>query len=112
NVRPWDRVGDSTGENLRRAMAQNPLLKTMIQSGYYDGGTDYFSAKVLMWQMDRSGQLRDRFRHRLYRSGHMMYLRDEDLVTSNQDIRDFIEWAVPPDGTPALWGRRVPVGSR
>lgn len=109
NVRPWDNVGDTTGENLRRAMAENPLLKTMIQSGYYDGGTDYFSAKVLLWQMDRSGQLRDRFRHRFYRSGHMMYLRDEDLVTSNQDIRDFIEWAIPADGVPALWGRRVPV---
>jgi carboxypeptidase C (cathepsin A) len=111
NVSPWDRTNDTTGEDLRRAMAENPFLKTMIQSGYYDGGTDYFSAKVLMWQMDRSGQLRDRFRFRTYRSGHMMYLRDEDLATSNQDIRDFIAWSIPEDGVPALWGRRVPVAA-
>jgi carboxypeptidase C (cathepsin A) len=108
-VQPWDRTNDRTGENLRRAMAENPYLKTMVQAGYYDGGTDYFSAKYTMWQIDPSGQLRDRFRFKLYRSGHMMYLRDEDLVTSNQDIREFIEWAVPPAGTPAYWGRRVPV---
>lgn len=108
-VHPWDRSGDRTGEQLRRAMAENPYLKTMIQAGYYDGGTDYFSAKYTMWQIDPSGQLRDRFRFALYRSGHMMYLRDEDLVTSNQDIRDFIEWATPAEGEAAYWGRRTPV---
>jgi carboxypeptidase C (cathepsin A) len=48
-------VGDSTGENLRRAMAQNPFLHVMVQAGYYDGGTDYFSAKYTMWNMDPSG---------------------------------------------------------
>jgi carboxypeptidase C (cathepsin A) len=108
-VQPWDRTNDRTGENLRRAMAENPYLKTMVQAGYYDGGTDYFSAKYTMWHIDPSGQLKDRFRFRLYRSGHMMYLRDEDLVTSNQDIRDFIEWATPAEGAPAHWGRRRPV---
>lgn len=109
DVRPWDRSDDNTGEQLRRAMAANPFLKTMVQAGYYDGATDYFSAKLLMWGLDRSGQLQDRFRYRGYRSGHMMYLRAEDLVTSNQDIREFIEWSVPADGVPALWGRRLPV---
>ena len=35
-----------------------------------------------------------------------MYLRDEDLATSNQDIRDFIEWSTPEGA--AYWGRRAP----
>jgi carboxypeptidase C (cathepsin A) len=109
DVRPWDNSNNTTGEDLRRAMAENPYLHTMIQAGYYDGGTDYFSAKYTMWQMDRSGQLRDRFRFELYRSGHMMYLRDEDLVTSNEHIRDFIRNSIPPDGMPAVTGRRRPV---
>jgi carboxypeptidase C (cathepsin A) len=108
-VNPWDRTNDRTGENLRRAMAENPFLKVMIQGGYYDGGTDYFSTKYTMWQIDPSGQLRDRFRLQLYRSGHMMYLRDEDLVTSNEHIREFIRWSTPESGSPALWGRRRPV---
>jgi carboxypeptidase C (cathepsin A) len=109
DVRPWDSSVNNTGEQLRRAMAENPFLKMLVQAGYYDGATDYFSAKLLMWGLDRSGQLSDRFRFATYRSGHMMYLRAEDLATSNQDIREFIQWSIPEDGVPALWGRRIPV---
>lgn len=109
SVRPWDRSGNNTGEQLRRAMAANPFLHTLTQAGYYDGATDYFSAKLLHWGLDRSGQLQDRFHYEVYRSGHMMYLREEDLETSNRHVREFIEMAVPEDGVPALWGRRVPV---
>ena len=108
DVRPWDNSGNSTGERLRRAMAENPYQHTMIQAGFYDGGTDYFSAKLLMWGLDKSGQLQDRLHFKTYRSGHMMYLREEDLARSNQDIRDFINLAIPQDGVPALWGRRIP----
>jgi carboxypeptidase C (cathepsin A) len=101
NVSPWDRTDDTTGEDLRLAMAQNPYLKLMIQSGFYDGGTDYFSAKYTMWHLDPSGQLRDRMRFHTYRSGHMMYLRTEDLPVSNEHVREFIRWAIPPGGMPA-----------
>lgn len=93
-VNPWNRDGDSTGEDLRRAMSENPYLHLFVQSGYYDGGTDYFSAKYTMWNLDPGGRLQDRMRWKGYRSGHMMYLRAEDIVTSNQDIRDFIAWAL------------------
>ncbi|HEX9728614.1 MAG TPA: hypothetical protein VGA37_08925 [Gemmatimonadales bacterium] len=102
-VRPWNRDGDQTGENLRQAMAENPFLHLMVQSGYYDGGTDYFSAKYSMWQMDPAGRLTSRMRWKGYRSGHMMYLRTEDLATSNQDIRDFIAWAMEGASGPARY---------
>ncbi len=102
-VSPWSRSPDNTAENLRRAMAENPYLKVMIQAGYYDGGTDYFSAKYTMWQMDPSGKLQDRFRFETYRSGHMMYLRQEDLESSNRHVREFILDAIPPAGTPAIY---------
>ncbi len=90
-VRPWDNSNDNTGENLRLAMAENPYLHVMIQSGYYDGATTYFDAKYSMWQLDPSGKMKDRLRFEGYRSGHMMYLRAEDLATSNEHIRDFIK---------------------
>lgn len=93
-VSPWNREGDQTGEQLRQAMSENPYLHLFVQSGYYDGGTDYFSAKYTMWNLDPAGRLQDRMRFKGYRSGHMMYLRAEDLVTSNQDIRDFMAWAL------------------
>jgi len=94
-VRPWDRTKDNTGENLRQAMAQNPYLNVMVQSGYYDGATNYFDAKYTMWQLDPSGRMKDRLSFKGYRSGHMMYLRAEDLASSNQDFREFIQRTLP-----------------
>ncbi|WP_108869995.1 S10 family peptidase [Aquimarina aquimarini] len=90
-VHPWNRTeGNNTGENLRRAMAMNANLHTMIQSGYYDGATTYFNAKYVMWQLNINGKLTDRLSFKGYRSGHMMYLRNEDLIQANDDIRTFI----------------------
>jgi carboxypeptidase C (cathepsin A) len=102
-VHPWDRTNDNTGVNLRQAMAQNPYLNVMVQSGYFDGATTYFEAKYTMWQLDPSGKFRDRLRFEGYRSGHMMYLREEDLATSNEDIRDFILKSTPKKGEPAKY---------
>ncbi|MGF6929944.1 carboxypeptidase C (cathepsin A) [Chitinophaga sp. W2I13] len=102
-VHPWDKNGDNTGENLREAMAANPYLHVMIQSGYYDGACDYFNAKYSMWQMDPGGRLKDRLSWRGYRSGHMMYLRKDDLATGNNDIRDFIRASLPKAGQAAKY---------
>lgn len=105
-VRPWDRSNNTTGYDLRQAMAQNPYLNVLVQSGYYDGGTDYFNAKYNMWQMDPSGKLKDRMEWKGYRSGHMMYLRNEDLQTANDDLREFIAKSLPAEGMPAKYSRK------
>ncbi len=89
-VQPWDNSNDNTRDNLRQAMAQNPYLHVMFQSGYYDGATTYFNAKYTMWQIDPSGRMRERFSFKGYRSGHMMYLRRDDLKQANDDLRAFI----------------------
>ncbi|HEV7381761.1 MAG TPA: carboxypeptidase, partial [Dyadobacter sp.] len=105
-TRPWDREGantDMTGENLRQAVAQNPYLHVLTQSGYYDGACDYFNAKYNMWQMDPGGKFQSRFDWKGYRSGHMMYLRTEDLVTSNEDVREFIKKTTPKPNQPAKY---------
>lgn len=98
-VRPWDDKGentDKTGANLRLAMAENPYLRLMIQSGYYDGSIcDYFDAKYSMWHIDASGRMNTRMTWKGYRSGHMMYLRKQDLVTATEDLRIFIKDALP-----------------
>lgn len=102
-VYPWDRSDNQTGENLRQAMAQNPYLNVMFQAGYYDGATNYFDAKYSMWQLDPSGQMRERLSFKGYRSGHMMYLRAEDLEKSNNDLREFIQATLPAAGAPAQY---------
>ncbi|SKA15493.1 S10 family peptidase [Sediminibacterium ginsengisoli] len=102
-VGQWDRTNNRTGENLRAAMAQNPYLHVFVQSGYYDGACDYFNAKYNMWQMDPGGKLKDRMSWEGYRSGHMMYLRKEDLSTSNEHLREFIKKSTPKPGQPAKY---------
>jgi carboxypeptidase C (cathepsin A) len=103
SVYPWDEKNDRTGENLRQAIAENPSLNLLIQSGYYDGACDYFNAKYSMWQLDPSGRLKDRLTWEGYRSGHMLYLRKEDLAVASQHLRDFILKSVPKPGEPVKY---------
>lgn len=91
SVRPWNNENNNVRDNLRQAMAQNPYLKVLNQSGYYDGATTYFAAKYTLSQIDPSGKMKDRFTFKGYRSGHMMYLRNEDLIQANDDLREFIQ---------------------
>jgi carboxypeptidase C (cathepsin A) len=102
-VHPWDRSGDNTGKNLRQAMAQNKNLDVLIQAGYFDGATTYFNAKYSMWQLDPSGKMKGRLSFKAYRSGHMMYLRSEDLEKANNDLRQFILKSLPSENEPAKY---------
>jgi len=102
-VRPWNNQNDHTGENLRQAIAENPFMHLLIQSGYYDGACDYFNAKYSLWQLDPSGKLKDRLHWEGYRSGHMMYLRKPDLVESTDNLRKFIREALPKPNEPAKY---------
>ncbi|HEX2844162.1 MAG TPA: carboxypeptidase, partial [Candidatus Limnocylindria bacterium] len=63
-------------------------------------------AKYTMWNMDPGGRLADRMRFEGYRSGHMMYLRHEDLATSNEHIREFVRDALVRAKTPAMYQAR------
>jgi len=90
SVRPWNEENNNVREDLRQAMAQNPYLQVLNQSGYYDGATTYFAAKYTLSQIDPSGKMKDRLHFKGYRSGHMMYLRNEDLIKANDDLREFI----------------------
>ncbi|CAL2085551.1 Carboxypeptidase [Tenacibaculum sp. 190524A02b] len=91
SVYPWDFTKNNARENLRKAMAQNPYLNVLVQSGYYDGATTYSAAKYTLGKIDPSGKLKERLSFKGYRSGHMMYLRKEDLQKANEDLRIFIE---------------------
>lgn len=102
DVHPWDNRNNNVREGLRSALAENPNLKVLIQSGYYDGAVTYFQAKETMWNIDPSGKLKNRFTYKGYRSGHMMYLRNEDLIKANDDVREFIQ-KTTTNGKPAKY---------
>lgn len=95
DVRPWSREQNPpVGELLRQAMTGNPYLKVLVQGGYFDSATDYFGAVYTMSHLQPGGELADRMRFSWYESGHMMYLRMEDLAGANQDLREFIRWCL------------------
>jgi hypothetical protein len=56
-----------------------------------------------MWQLDPSGKMKDRLSFKGYESGHMMYLRRQDLETANEDLREFIEKTLPGKNIPAKY---------
>ncbi len=97
-VWPWDEKNNNTGDNLRQAMAQNPFLHLMVQSGYYDGACDFFNAQYSLWQMDPGGRLKDRITWKGLRSGHMVYMRKDDRATANEQLRQFIISSIPKKG--------------
>ena len=97
SVRPWDSENYPTRRNFRLAIAQNPFLNVLVQSGYYDGATTFSAGRYTIQQVDPSGKLQERFTFKGYESGHMMYLRREDLQKSNQDLRDFILKTITQD---------------
>ena len=53
--------------------------------------------------MDPGGKLKGRMSFKGYRSGHMMYLRKDDLAAGNEDIRQFITASLPKTGQPAKY---------
>ena len=101
-VRPWEDDRVNTREDLRAAMAMNPYLQVLNQSGYFDGATTYFNAKYTLWQIDPSGKLNDRMQFKGYESGHMMYLRAEDLKAANEDLKYFVK-QTQTNGKPAKY---------
>jgi carboxypeptidase C (cathepsin A) len=95
DVRPWQQdPATNVSELLRQAMRENPYLKVMIQGGYFDAATDYFSAAYTISHIQPGGEYRNRFRFAWYESGHMMYLRKPDLANANNDLREFIRWSL------------------
>ncbi|WP_175582432.1 S10 family peptidase [Mucilaginibacter mali] len=102
-VQPWNNTVNRTGYNLRQAMAENPYLHLLVQSGYFDGACDYFNAKYSMWQMDPSGRLKDRMKWEGYESGHMLYLRKPDAAEACDNLRKFLKESVAKAGTPAKY---------
>ncbi len=95
NVRPWAQdEGTSVADLLREAMRGNPYLKVLIQGGYYDAATDYYTAVYTISHIQPGGEFKERFRFAWYESGHMMYLRKPDLGASNNDLRNFIKWSL------------------
>lgn len=97
-VRPWSykefenrhvRVSDI----LRKAMHQNPHLKVLVASGYFDFATPYHATRHTLDHLQLDPALRGNLRETFYEAGHMMYVALPSLERQAADLAAFISWA-------------------
>jgi len=73
---------------IGRALRENSGLRVWVGQGYYDFATPFFGAE---YSLNRPGFPTDgRIEWHYYHSGHMMYVREDDLKKLSTDIRTFI----------------------
>lgn len=99
-VQPWSYQGSqnryvNVATRLRDAMHRNQHMKVLVTCGYYDMATPYFAAEDTVARMGLDPAVRDNISFTYYRSGHMMYVRIEDLIQLEKDARAFYESALP-----------------
>ena len=73
---------------IGRALRENSGLRVWVGQGYYDFATPFFGAE---YSLTRPGFPTDgRIEWHYYESGHMMYVREQDLKKLSRDLRTFI----------------------
>ncbi|MBS0191702.1 MAG: peptidase S10 [Planctomycetes bacterium] len=92
-VHPWKFPSDSSypdvSETLATAIRRNPDLRVSIECGYFDLATPFFASEYTVNHMDLPKELRKNIRKNYYKSGHMMYIRKEDLAALKENARKF-----------------------
>jgi carboxypeptidase C (cathepsin A) len=93
-ILPWD-WGTQNGyadvsDSLRRAFANNPHMKVLHLSGYYDMATPYFASEYTLSHSGFHPSVRSNITRKYYEAGHMMYIHVESLKRMKQDIAEFL----------------------
>lgn len=96
-VRPWKFPSDSSYPDVSRTLAgaisRNPYLRVSIESGYFDLATPFFASEYTVAHMNLEPSLRKNVTMNYYKSGHMMYVRKEDLAALKQNAAKFYSHA-------------------
>ncbi len=75
----------STTSQLRNALSQNPHMRVLIASGYYDLATPYRAVEHSMATLGLDPSLRKNIAVEYYEAGHMMYLHAPSLMKLKRD---------------------------
>lgn len=76
--------------DLAEAMKKNPDMKVMVNGGYFDVSTPYFAGIMEMRHLPVPPSLRSNIEYHYYESGHMAYLRPEQLKQLHDNVAGFI----------------------
>jgi carboxypeptidase C (cathepsin A) len=90
----WKWVDDQgyadTAQNLRAALEQNPHLKVLVTSGYYDLATPYFATEYTLAHLGAPPAQRKNVEVTYYDAGHMMYIEENSLKKLTADVARFL----------------------
>lgn len=100
-VHPWSYRRSTNeyldvAETLRGAMTQNPALRVYVANGYYDLATPYFATEHTFNHLALDPSLKGNVSMGYYESGHMMYIHEPSLSKLRDDLKAFIQSALPP----------------
>jgi carboxypeptidase C (cathepsin A) len=77
--------------DLAEAMKTNPRLRVMVNGGYYDLATPFFTAQYEEKHLPIPQSLAKNIEYDWYESGHMVYVRDESLKQLHDRVAAFIK---------------------
>ncbi len=77
--------------DLAAAMKYNPNLKVMLNSGYFDLATTFFTAVYEMHHLPMPARLQSNIEYKFYDSGHMVYAHEPSLKKLHDNVAAFIE---------------------
>jgi len=77
--------------DLASAMKLNGNLKVMLNGGYYDLATPFFTAQYEMSHLPIPASLQKNISYHWYPSGHMVYLHEPSLKTMHENMASFIQ---------------------
>jgi len=76
--------------DLAAAMKKNPDLKVMVNGGYFDISTPFFSGKYELEHLPIPASLRKNIQFHYYKSGHMVYVTPSKLALLHDNVKAFI----------------------
>lgn len=98
-VHPWS-YADFEGKavdvtpRLARAIRANPHLHVHVAYGWYDGATPFHAAAEVLEHLQVPEEAHEKFDHRYYPAGHMMYVHEESRIQQSADLAAFVQRAV------------------
>jgi carboxypeptidase C (cathepsin A) len=80
---------------LRDAMTQNPSLRVMIATGYYDLATPFFAAEYTVSHLGLDAGVEQSCGLTYCDAGHMLYTKKSCLDSLHGSMADFYQKAIP-----------------
>ena len=80
----------NVADTLRKAMSSNRHLRVHVASAFYDLATPYFATEYTLSHLGLEPELHENINTSTYESGHMMYVRHEDLAKLKSELASFI----------------------